>query len=72
MQSMNCYCSICGVMGQIKGFPSYFAECVDKAACRDRVIYNRDRELAKVNQRIKELETINKDADKEAYSCSFL
>lgn len=72
MIGTKCYCSICGIEGRIKGFPSYFATCVDKAACRDRVIWNKNNELAKAQQRIKELEKINEEANKTAYSCSFL
>lgn len=57
MKGNRSRCHICGQDGRVFGLGSWFDECVDKDACRDRVVEKERRKVKELEQRIKELES---------------
>lgn len=57
MRGVPSVCSICGVVGQKHGCPSWGDVCADAYACRERAVENERRKVEKLERRVKELES---------------
>ena len=60
MKGIPSYCSICGVRGYSFDCPTYFDECVDKRACRNRVARSLEAQLKKAKELEKKLLLLDK------------
>ncbi len=49
-------CYVCGVVGEVYGVPTFYDRCTDEEACCDRVIANKEREIKRLQDRVKEFE----------------
>jgi hypothetical protein len=59
MRGFPTACCICGAPGEVFGCPSYFDACIDKEACRQRVLEQseaRENRLKEQEKKIKALE----------------
>ena len=56
MKGMISYCSICGIQARKLGVPSMFDECRDIRACLERVIQQKDFEIAEKTEQIQKLQ----------------
>ena len=54
MKGFRSTCSICGIQGRKYGCPSWFDQCTDTEACRDRALRNKQREIDNLKKQLKE------------------